>query len=66
MNSLFAIVALIQAAQEQSTFSNILHSLPSDPASLFTLALVVGVTVLVVVAGRSSGKKKGDGGGGTA
>lgn len=66
MNSLFAFVALTQTAQEQSTFDNILESLPSDPASLFTLALVLGVTVLVVVAGRPSGKKRGHRGGGTA
>jgi len=34
----------------------ILDAIPTDFASLFTLALVVGAAVVVVVAGRSGGK----------
>lgn len=48
---------LIQASAEPSLWRTIAESLPSDPASLFTLALVVGVTGLVVYSGRKGGGK---------
>lgn len=33
---------------------NIIASLPTDPASLFALALIVGVAVLLYYVGRSN------------
>ncbi len=36
----------------------ILDAIPTDFASLFTLALVIVITVAVVVAGRRSGKEE--------
>lgn len=49
--------AAFVVAQETSPSRSILDTLPTDPASLFTIVLAVAVTVLVVVAGRKSGKK---------
>ena len=50
-------------APSKSVWQNVLDALPRDPASLVTLALLVGVFGLVVIAGISSnGKGKGRGG----
>lgn len=54
--TVFGALALFQEA-EPSTLQNILRSLPTDPASIFTLLLVVGVTGLVIWTGRKGGGK---------
>lgn len=36
---------------------NIIDALPKDPASLFTLILVIALVVGVIVIGRRSGKE---------
>ena len=62
MNALFLSLAQINAPSK-SVWQNVLDALPRDPASLVTLALLVGVFGLVVIAGISSnGKGKGRGG----
>lgn len=58
MKTFATIVALIQAAPEGgSAFSRVLARLPSDPASIATLLLLVGAAGLVVWFGRSKGDK---------
>lgn len=59
MQSVYPALALVQGTSGPSVWQHILESFPTDPASLFTLALCVGVGVLVVVTGLSSGKKGG-------
>lgn len=59
MQSVYPALALVQGTANPSVWQNIVESFPTDPASLFTLALCVGVGVLVVVAGSSSNKKRG-------
>ena len=58
MNSLAPALALIQATEDRSLVRTMMEALPTDPASLFVLALVVGITGLVIYYGR----KGGDGG----
>ena len=62
MNTL--LLSLAQSGTpSNSRWQNVLDAFPRDPASLVTLALLVGVFGLVVVAGLSSnGKGKGRGG----
>ncbi|GMV07247.1 MAG: hypothetical protein AMXMBFR53_35220 [Gemmatimonadota bacterium] len=63
MYGIIAALAPAQAGGEGSLWQNIVESFPTDPASLFTLALAVGATILVIVAGRGTGGKgKGRGG----
>lgn len=57
MNVVFASLALAQARPEPSVWDNIISSFPTDPASLFTLALAFGATALVIVTGRKTGGK---------
>lgn len=58
MSTIFlTAVVVAQTAPEASLWRTIIESFPSDPASLFTLALVVGATALVIVAGRKGGGK---------
>lgn len=54
-----AVPAVVQSADDGTALSGILRHLPTDPASLVALALVIGSIVLVIVAGRS--KKSGGG-----
>ena len=67
MSTYALALGLAQAADPQvhhSIWHNVAASLPSDPVSLFTLALLLGVGGLAVVAGmRSNGSdsKGGDG-----
>ena len=58
MKTSAAIAALIQAAPEGgSAFSRILARLPTDPASILTLLLLVAAAGLVVWFGRPKGDK---------
>lgn len=66
MSSLYLPLAVLQGTSNPSVWRNILESFPTDPASLFTLALCVGVAILVVVTGRSSNKKRDGSGGGVS
>lgn len=50
-------VTLQSAADEGLSFSDVLESIPTDPASLFTLLLFVGSLGLVIWFGRSKGGK---------
>ena len=50
-------LALAQESTPSSVWYHIVHSLPSDPASLFTLALLLASVVLVIVTGRRGGRK---------
>ena len=58
-----AALALIQGAEDQSVWKNILSSIPTDGASVFVLSLAVCAVVFVLVTGHGGGAKKGDQGG---
>ena len=57
-----AAPAAAQAADEGLSFGEILSDLPTDPASIFTVLLLVGSLLLVLWFGRPKGGK-GDKGG---
>jgi len=64
MYAALAALALIQGAEDQSVWKNILSSIPTDGASVFVLSLAVCSVVFVLVTGHGGGgKKKGDQGG---
>ncbi|MEX2465559.1 MAG: hypothetical protein WD995_01530 [Gemmatimonadota bacterium] len=55
MNTLFFVSALIQSSNEGFSLGDVLASLPTDPASLFALLLIVGVAGAVMWFGRPKG-----------
>lgn len=55
MDTLVPALAVVQASEERSLVRTMINSLPTDPASLFVLALVLGATILVIVYGRKDG-----------
>lgn len=59
MNTLVPALAAIQASEEHSLVRTMIDAIPTDPASLIVLALVVGAGVAVVVYGRKSGPEQG-------
>jgi hypothetical protein len=50
-----SLIAL-QSTGDGLTLRDLLDSLPTDPASVFTIALLVGSALLVLWAGRPKGK----------
>jgi hypothetical protein len=60
MNTLVPALAAIQASEGRSIFGTMIDAIPTDPAALFILALLVGATVLVIVYGRKGGTEEGD------
>lgn len=52
MSTLLGIMAQVGSADEGLTFSELIDSLPTDPASIFVLALTVFVVAAVFWAGR--------------
>ena len=54
-----AAPAAAQAADDGLSFGEILADLPTDPASIFTLALLIGSLALVLWFGRPRGGKGG-------
>ena len=58
--SLATTTATLQStAEEGLTFSEVLDTLPTDPASIFTILLLVGSLGLVIWFGRPKGGKGG-------
>lgn len=53
------LAAALQASDDGLTFREIVAGLPTDPAAIFTILLVVGSVALVLWAGRGSGGKGG-------
>jgi len=60
MSTPVSALAMIQASEDRSLVRTMLDALPTDPAALFILALVVAGTVVVIVYGRKSGEGEGD------
>jgi hypothetical protein len=56
-----AVVMLQSGSDDGLSIGELVRNLPTDPASFFTLALLVGSFVLVVWAGRSGGGGRGSG-----
>lgn len=60
VSTLAVTAATLQATPDEGlSFSDILDSIPTDPASLFTLLLFVGSVGLVIWFGRPKGGKGG-------
>jgi len=59
MSTVTLLTAALQASDDGLTFREIVDSLPTDPAAVFTIMLVVGSVALVLWAGRGSGGKGG-------
>jgi hypothetical protein len=59
MNTLVPALAAIQASEEHSLVRVMIDAIPTDPASLVVLALVVGAGVAVVMYGRKGGPEEG-------
>jgi hypothetical protein len=57
MKTFAAILALPQATPQGGAASRILSNLPTDPASIATLLLLVAAVALVVWFGRPKGAK---------
>jgi len=57
MHGIIAALALVQGQGENTLWQNIVEAFPTDPASLFTLALALGATILVIVTGRRTNGK---------
>ena len=51
--------ALLQASDEGLTFGDLIAAIPTDPASVFTLLLLLGSVALVLWYGRPRGGKGG-------
>lgn len=60
MNTLPSALAMIQASEERSLVRTMLDAIPTDPAALFVLALVVAGTAAVIVYGRKGGDSVGE------
>ena len=59
MNTLVPALAVIQASEERSLLSIMINAIPTDPAALFVLALVVGAGVIVIYYGTKGGHNEG-------
>lgn len=59
MSTPLSALAMIQASEDRSLVRTMLDALPTDPAALFVLGLVVVGTVAVIVYGRKSGQSEG-------
>jgi len=58
MKTSAAILALLQTAPDDgSAFGRILSNLPTDPASIFTLVLMIAAVAAVIWFGRPKGDK---------
>lgn len=55
MNILSSLAAAVQAPNGGFSFRKVLSELPTDPASLFTILLMLGSIGLVVWFGRPKG-----------
>lgn len=53
MSTLLGIMAQVGSADEGLTFSELIDSLPTDPASIFVLALTALAVAVVIWTGRS-------------
>ncbi|MHB1191923.1 MAG: hypothetical protein ACYC6F_02660 [Longimicrobiales bacterium] len=58
MNTLAPALAVIQASEGGSLLGTMIDAIPTDPASLFILALLVGITGVVIYYGTRSGEKE--------
>jgi len=56
MTMIYSVLAQASAAEEGASTRSLLDSIPTDPASLFALALTVGSIGLVIWFGRDRGK----------
>lgn len=59
MSTVTLLTAALQASDDGLTFRELVDSLPTDPAAVFTIMLVVGSVALLLWAGRGSGGKGG-------
>lgn len=57
--SILAVTATAQLADNGLTLDEVVEALPTDPASLFAIFLLLGSVVLVLWSGRSKGGKGG-------
>ena len=57
MNSLAPALAIIQGSEGGSLLGTMIDAIPTDPASLFILALLVGITGVVIYYGTRGGGK---------
>jgi hypothetical protein len=58
MNTLTPALAAIQAPEGGSLLGTMIDAIPTDPASLFIIALLVGITGVVIYFGTKSGEKE--------
>ncbi len=56
MLTLVSLVAAAQSVDGGLTFREVVADLPTDPASVFVVLLLLGCTALVVWSGRGKGK----------
>ena len=59
MNTLVPALAVIQASEDRSLFGTMIDAIPTDPAALFILAVVVGGVALVIYFGTKGGQNEG-------
>lgn len=58
MNTLVPALAVIQASEERSLVGTMIDAIPTDPAALFVLALLVGGGALVIYYGMKGGQRE--------
>ena len=58
MNTLVPALAVIQGSEGGSLLRTMIDAIPTDPASLFVLALLVGVTGVVIYYGTRNGENE--------
>jgi hypothetical protein len=59
MSTVTLLTAALQASDDGLTLREIVDAVPTDPAAIFTILLVVGSVALVLWAGRGSSGKGG-------
>ncbi len=59
MSTLVPALAAIQASEGGSLLGTMIDAIPTDPASLFVLVLVVGITGVVIFYGTRGGNNEG-------
>ncbi|HSW31777.1 MAG TPA: hypothetical protein VLH75_20000 [Longimicrobiales bacterium] len=58
MSTLAPALAVIQGSEGGSLLRTMIDAIPTDPAALFILALLVGATGVVIYYGTRSGEKE--------
>jgi hypothetical protein len=59
MSTVSLLTAALQSSDDGLTMAEIISDLPTDPAAIFTLVLVIGAVALVIWSGRGPKNKGG-------